>query len=291
LQRSAVSCGSLPMREARYFAYEEVCLRSPLSLRETIQGGKMNWGQCVIKCEVCRQVKTPEDLLAGTGSGWPTCRETAQCYAARNVMQADGATLIDVKRRLEGEGVVFLYDCSASKLGSDVDNSFRKLLKEHNGKALDWSRFEVSRNMTFEEAVLDQCVTSWIDPTGKSPKQILLELFLFEQTVALDPAVSESAQALIALGRDEVLAELDQWKKLNRQNGEVSKRVVEGFQWEVVRLKSLLAEVHEDLERADALADCNGTGCDLSNAWATLRKAGLPTKGLQDGGLALIPTR
>jgi len=60
--------------------------------------------------------------------------------------------------------------------------------------------------MTFEQAVLDACVTSWIATEGKSPKEILRALMLWEQQVALDPAVSEAAKALQDAERDKIVA-------------------------------------------------------------------------------------
>ena len=48
-------------------------------------------------------------------------------------------------------------------------------------------------DLTYEEAVLDACMTSWIDPAGKTPKEILHALMMWEQQLALDPLVSEVA--------------------------------------------------------------------------------------------------
>lgn len=41
--------------------------------------------------------------------------------------------------------------------------------------------------------VLDACVTSWVPTQGKTPKELLHALMMWEQQIALDPAVSEVA--------------------------------------------------------------------------------------------------
>lgn len=44
--------------------------------------------------------------------------------------------------------------------------------------------------------VLDACVTSWVPTGGKTPKELLHALMMWEQQIALDPAVSEAARKL-----------------------------------------------------------------------------------------------
>lgn len=62
------------------------------------------------------------------------------------------------------------------------------------------------KSLTYEEAVLDACATSWIPTEGKSPKELLTELFLWEQRVALDPVVSEEARNLQLNERAKIVA-------------------------------------------------------------------------------------
>jgi hypothetical protein len=45
--------------------------------------------------------------------------------------------------------------------------------------------------------VLDACVTSWISTDGKTPVELLRALQMWEQQIALDPAVSEAAKLLV----------------------------------------------------------------------------------------------
>lgn len=53
------------------------------------------------------------------------------------------------------------------------------------------------------EHVLDACVTSWVPTKGRKPKDVLAALLAWEQRVALDPAVSADAAALVAQGSAE----------------------------------------------------------------------------------------
>lgn len=59
------------------------------------------------------------------------------------------------------------------------------------------------------EAVLDELATTFIDPKSNDPREILRQVIAWNAQVALDPRVSEDAQALVDRGRSEALASLD----------------------------------------------------------------------------------
>jgi hypothetical protein len=59
------------------------------------------------------------------------------------------------------------------------------------------------------DAVLDQLATTCIDPKSNDPREILRQVIQWHVQVALDPCVSEDAQALVDRGRRETFAELD----------------------------------------------------------------------------------
>ena len=112
-------------------------------------------------------------------------------------------------------------------------------------------------DLTYEEAVLDACVTSWIDPAGKTPKEILHALMMWEQQLALDPLVSEVAadwKRRADLG-DAAMALRDQEVALS---GRLRERAEQAEQ-EVWKLKQALRAVMSIAFPVDGGADGCGT--------------------------------